>query len=429
MKNLFRIIKSLKMGETSIGVIGAGFIGTTTAMCYAHEGIKVRLYDIDPKKIERYKAGECDVCGLEQWSGMSLQTYVASGMITPTNDWKDMEPLHIFFVAVPTEKGGEPFMDYIRDVMKMVMMAGPILVVIESTLSPKWIKELGLMDYPVCVAIRRDWFANPLYTLKALPRIYCASSPLLNKLSKKLLGIVSDKLILASSMEAASLVKAVENALWHVQLVAVQELALAYDLDMDEVLTMVATHPMRQRYYPNVKIGGYCVPLGSKYVRESADHPERLAIFLDALEDNEASPAMVTMDVLDRHKHKTIGVLGITYKNDLKVHTLSPGMAMIDILKLTGRKVLVHDSFYSKDEIKKITECDYLNYPEDLADCDLIIITIDHKEYYETPYMDLKSIVRPDTDIFDNLGVWKRHAKFFGERYKRFGVKWRRDGT
>jgi nucleotide sugar dehydrogenase len=418
-------INKLREGKMSIGIIGAGFIGTTTALFYAHEGVKSIIYDIDQKKVEKYKMGLCDVINLEQWSGFNLKEFVDKGLITPTNDVNKLKGIKIFFVAVPTEKGGEPFEGYIKKVIEDLMILKPELIIIESTMSPNWIKSLKLNELPICIAIRRDWFSNPLFTLKTIPRIYCASTPKLNELACEVMSIVSDKLIKASSLEVSALVKSVENALWHVQLVAVQELATLYDCDVDEILKLVATHPQRIRYYPNIKVGGYCVPLGSKYVRDSADHPENLMLFTAAIEKNERTPKQVVKHIVDTFPiAMTFGVLGLTYKNDLKVHTLSPGMSIIKELQKYRKTVYVHDCFYTPDEIEKITGCNYLYYPNDLGKCDIIIVTIDHKAYYETPLWILQEKIKESTTIIDNLGVWSKYSDML-KNYIQFGKNWR----
>jgi len=418
MPSSFELINDLRTGKESIGVIGAGFIGTSTALYYAHEGVKSVVYDVDPAKIDRYKKGECDVINLESWSGMSLKEFVVKGMITPTNNFEDIKNVKIFFVAVPTERGGEPLIDYVKKVLEQLIPLNPKLILIESTLAPNWVKELGLNNLPVCVATRRDWFSNPNCTLKTLTRIYCAATPELDKLSNDLMSIVTINLRKASSMEVSSLVKAIENAIWHVELVAVQELAMIYDLDVDEILQHVATHPQRMRWYANIKVGGYCVPLGAKYVRDSADHPENLRLFTAAIEQNERTPVEVVKKLVEKVKPKVVGVLGITYKNDLRVHTLSPGIAVITELKKLGITVLVNDIFYSEKEIDSITGCKWLNYPEDMKVCDLVIVTIDHKKYYETPVWDIMRNIKKDAVIVDNLGVWNRYKGFLKNYYQ-----------
>ena len=412
------MIDSLRKGEESIGVIGAGFIGTTTALFYAHEGVKSVLYDVDKAKISKYNCGECDVVNLENWSGMSLKEFVDQGMINPSHDFDSLKECRIFFVSVPTESKGEPSSEYIKSVLNDLGRLNPLLIIIESTLSPKWITELELNNKPICVAIRRDWFSNPNFTLKTIPRIYCASTPELNDLSFAVMSLVTDKLLKASSMEATSLVKAMENALWHVQLVAVQELASTYDLDVDEILSLVATHPQRVRYYPSMKVGGYCVPLGSKYVRDSADHPENLRLFTAAIEQNERTVPNLIKSFVEKTNPRIVGVLGITYKNDLKVHTLSPGMAVVNTLKSLGRTVIVNDIFYSNKEIVDVTGCSAMSYPDGLSVCDLIIVTIDHKKYYETPLWLLQKYIKTEATILDNLGVWNKYKPFLNNYYQ-----------
>ncbi|HLX88432.1 MAG TPA: FAD-dependent oxidoreductase, partial [Acidimicrobiales bacterium] len=45
-------------GASRVAVIGAGYVGLTTAVCLAHLGHQVTCGEMDPAKVERLSRGE-----------------------------------------------------------------------------------------------------------------------------------------------------------------------------------------------------------------------------------------------------------------------------------------------------------------------------------------------------------------------------------
>jgi len=412
--------EDLLYGRNAIAVIGLGFIGTTTAMAFAQKGIKAIGYDINPKKIKSYKKGKCDIMNLENWMMKNIKTYVDSGLFIPTNNFKDIIDCPVHFIAVPTHdnKTGKPYRGIVEKVFQDVLdKTKTKLIVVESTIEPSWIDYLDLTNLPVAVAPRRDWFANPNLNINLMKRIW-SSSQYVEHLTEEILSIICYDLEHASTMKVACLGgKDVENALLHVMAVAGQQLANAYDIDINEVLKFTSTHPRLMKVFANIKVGGYCVPLGSEYVINGADRPEELTIFKQAIDYNKQTPQRIAFNLLKNEKFNKIALLGVTYKNDLKVDTLSAVHSFASILK---DKAVIHDPYYTKKEIMEKFGVKDLKYPQDLKTVDAIILLTDHQLYLETQIKDIIDNVNKDTFILDTLGVWDKIKVIF-ENYHRYG--------
>jgi UDP-N-acetyl-D-mannosaminuronate dehydrogenase len=65
-----------------------------------------------------------------------------------------------------------------------------------------------------------------------------------------------------------------------------------------------------------------------------------------------------------------------------------------------------------------------LNYPDDLADCDGIILVTPHSLYRSTP---AERLVQPGTVIVDNFGAWKEKPFQSGVRYHEVGRRFVED--
>jgi nucleotide sugar dehydrogenase len=415
-------------GKYGIGVWGVGFIGATTAMAYASEGVRVTCYDINSDNVRGINMGKTAVTNLEFWFGATMTEFVEKGLIRATTDVKAMadENIKVHFVCIPTERDAEPWNEALIDVLERLKAIGPPLVIIESTLTPGTLDSLDLGGLAVGVSPRRDWFHSPEKNLKNLPRIYGGMSREIACNMREILSVVVDNLVEASNHRVAELVKSVENSLLHVPAVYATQLAHAYpDLDIGEVLRLAATHWRIPAYYPSLGTGGYCIPLSSKYVKKGAARPEYLTILDSAIASDVVEPLFMARRVAEIQKKGAVGILGVSYKGDLKVHVLSPAIPIIDYLRRkTSLTVRVHDPYYAPREVRDLFGVEWFSLNGDLALFDVIIMVTDHKIFRRYPAQKLLETLKSGALIVDNYGIWAHYRKYFlekGIRYYKIG--------
>ncbi|KWX69138.1 UDP-glucose/GDP-mannose dehydrogenase family protein [Mycobacterium sp. NAZ190054] len=87
-----------------IGVVGAGYVGLTTAVCLAgHRGADTVAVDVDRGKVDRLSAG---VAVLDEPGLASLLTTgVAAGALRFSADFAELTDRDVVFVCVPTPQG------------------------------------------------------------------------------------------------------------------------------------------------------------------------------------------------------------------------------------------------------------------------------------------------------------------------------------
>ncbi|NHI92305.1 MAG: nucleotide sugar dehydrogenase [Candidatus Lokiarchaeota archaeon] len=442
MKSNYR--KELIRNNIRIGIWGLGFIGYTTTVNFANQGIQCVGFDINEDLIETAKRGEIPLIGLEYWLGFPVKGLFEKNLIKVTTNWKvlvESEDIQIHFICIPTEQGSEPWDDALIDVINKISLRKskePTIIIIESTLTPgrcddiviKILKEKGHeigRDFLVSIAPRRDWFISPDKNLKNLPRVVGGTTPETTNIVIDILSIICDNLIPAKSHREAELVKSTENAFRHVGITLANQLTMAFpDVDIREVLRLVGTKWNIPTYQPSLGTGGYCIPLSSKYVLMGAKDPDYLTILKDSVEFDMNHPQRVIENVLKEHKCHKIAILGICYKGDLKVHILSPALRIIDYLKNQKIELAVYDHYYSDNELKKITKIPIFKYPEDLILFDCIIITPDHRLFSQISESDIKNYLKNCKIIIDNAGVWSKWMDLFKEikiRYIQIGSK------
>ena len=76
-------------------VIGAGYVGISTALCFAHAGHKTTLLECDAKRLAELQAGHCPFYEplAQEW----LTELSDSGMISVTSSPAQAIPLEILF--------------------------------------------------------------------------------------------------------------------------------------------------------------------------------------------------------------------------------------------------------------------------------------------------------------------------------------------
>lgn len=434
--------EKLLSGEKTIGVWGIGYIGYSSMAYFASRGVKCLGTDVDASKVDQINNGILPIQNIEYWLGFDTRPLVTSGMMKATTDWQQLVsadiPVHL--ICIPTEKDDVPYDGILIDVIEKLSIFGkvnlesPPLIIIESTLTPNTtertiipaLEKKGIKagrDILVGVAPRRDWFISPEKSLKNLPRVAGGTTPETTALMEEVLAIVCDTILPTKDHRHAELVKSIENAYRHVEITLANQLSLAYpDIDMREVLTLVGTKWNIGTYHPSFGTGGYCIPLSSQYVLSGTNNADRLSILNSAIRTDQNLPVMVAENVIKKGGRK-VGILGLAYKGDLKVHTLSPTLRIVPHLKQNDVEVKVHDPYYTAEEITQICGAETFLFPDELNQFDTILIVADHRDYQAISYNKVLSNLKNCKLILDNAGIWG------GFDFARSGIEYHLAGT
>jgi len=179
-------------------------------------------------------------------------------------------------------------------------------------------------------------------------------------------------------------------------------------VDMTEVLKLVGTKWNIGTYHPSFGTGGYCIPLSSQYLLSGTGYPERLSILKAAVDTDSELPVMVA-DALASRGAKKVGILGLSYKGDLKVHILSPTLKIVSRLKEKGIEAKVHDPYYSENEIKQIVRAESFSFPEGMKEFDAIVVVAGHREYKAALESTILKCLVNCKLVLDNVEeAWKR---------------------
>ena len=168
-----RFLAGLHSQSTSVGVWGAGAIGSSAAYYFARVGLRCVAYDVSEERVREIRAGQFQSTSTHTDSIADPGEELA---VTATTRWRDLEKesVAIHLVSVPTERAAEPSAAAFEDVMPQIAKvikrskpaATPPVVSIESTILPHWI------DTVVIPALRAEGL-NPdrMSSLARLPGV------------------------------------------------------------------------------------------------------------------------------------------------------------------------------------------------------------------------------------------------------------------
>ena len=432
------IKKILLSRKSKIAVWGTGYIGLSSMVYFAGKGVICKGYDVDKYKVRMINEGKLTIPELKDWFNIDIKELSKKSFLSATSKFQDIISVDykVHLIAIPTEKNGKPYFDILFDVLKKISIlikkkTKPIII-IESTLTPKftnkfilpYLKKLGVEDddYILGIAPRRDWFVANTKTIENLDRVVGAKNSSEGKLIKSILSIVCKKLHVASTYSVSEMVKSIENAYRHMEITLANQLSLAYkDYNMREVLSLVGTKWNIGTYFPGFGTGGYCIPLSSQYVLREVKDKKKLTLLRETIKTDNEINILIAKSII-RKKFKSVAVLGLSYKGNLKVDVLSPTIPFVEYLHKKKVKVDLFDPFYSKKEIKDKTGLNSLKYPKDLINYDCIVISVDH-DFFKKNFNKTKKYLTKCKFILDNMGIWKNYEMPKNINYKISGEK------
>ena len=418
----------LKSKKFKIAVWGTGYIGLSTMVYFSKKKIRCVGYDVNKEKIKKINSGVIPLPDLKSWFGFDIKGLVKQNYLKATSNYKDLitDDFLVHFIAIPTEKNGKPYYKPLMNVLSCISKINrgsknPPIVIVESTLAPKvsdkkiipFFKKKNLTvgkNILLSIAPRRDWFIEGGKNLESLDRVYGSTDEKSAKVAKDVLSIVCKKLHLASSYKVSEMVKSVENAYRHMDITLANQLSLAFPKDnIREVLKLVGTKWNLETFHPGIGAGGYCIPLSSRYILSQVKSVNKLSLLRETIKTDDGMSRFIANSIASKGL-KRIGVLGLSYKGDLKVSVLSKVIPLVKSLLKKKLTVKLFDPYFSKREIYDAVKVKTFNFPKDLSTFDCLIVTVDHKQFKIQKKI-LEKYLKKCKLIIDHDGAWKKYNK------------------
>ena len=358
------------LDDTTVTVIGSGYVGTTTAALLANVSVKTFAVDIDKSKIAKLKDGKAP------FYEAGLDALVADGVhsstLLPTLSYEEsVASSDIVFssVGTPDKPDGSPNLEYVFKALESIAAAAKndIIYVQKSTvpvgtgrkLIDHWKlhsdKELTYVSAPeflregtaVIDSIEPDRIVVGGENKEANQRIAALflrvfeNRSELSEISGQDLSEAAEPEVHDMGLESAELTKVTANAFLALKISfanAVAKLADSSNADIKEVMDAVGADNRIGRAFLNAGrgYGGGCFPKDvSGLISASAEFGVDMNIMSAASTLNRSMPSYILNKLeaeIGSLAGKTIAVLGLAFKAGTSDVRKSPGIQIANLL-------------------------------------------------------------------------------------------------
>ncbi len=387
--------------KDKIAVVGLGYVGLPLAVHLAKH-FDVVGFDLKADRINELKSGH------DRTLEVSKEALERANILY-TDKPESLSLCGLILVAVPTpiDEHRIPDLRPLRDASMTVgkYMNQGSCVVYESTVYPGVTEDIcvpileeasGLKfktDFSVGYSPERINPGDKVHTVDKIVKVVSGSDEDTAQLLCSVYGkVVTAGIHKAASIKVAEAAKVIENTQRDLNIALMNELALIFDkigIDTTEVLEAAGTKWNFLPFRPGL-VGGHCIGVDPYYLTFKAEslgyHPE---IILAGRRINDNMGKYVAerlVKMLIKGKKRVhgakVGVLGITFKEDVPDLRNTKVVDIIDELKDYGVKVLVHDAMADAKEAQKYYGLE-LTAIDKLENIDAVIVAVAHKTYRE----------------------------------------------
>jgi len=396
-----------------ICVLGLGYIGLPTASIMATKGFSVVGVDVNPKVVDTINKGNIHI--VEPDLDILVKSAVHSGNLTASAKPQEAD---VFIIAVPTpfKNDKKPDLSFVEGATESIIpvLKKGNLVILESTspvgttesqVSAKIAARLGWKpgeDYFVAHCPERVLPGRILRELVDNDRIIGGINRASAEVARDLYKTFVSGNIFLTDCNTAEMSKLVENASRDVNIAFANELSIICDrlgIRVWEVIELANKHPRVNILQPGPGVGGHCIAVDPWFIVDSA--PKEARLIRMAREVNDSKPHFVVEKVkkqAQKFKAPVIGCLGLAYKNDVDDLRESPALDITRALIKENVGIILACEPYAK-EFKE-----FALHPLDkvLKESDIIVLLVNHKQFYDIDRELLKEKI-----VIDTRGIWR----------------------
>lgn len=387
-------------------IVGCGYVGCVTGVCFADMGCEVTLVDIDPCKVNSINEGQAPIYepGLEHLIQKNRKrlsatidlkaavreadlTFVTVG--TPSNADGSIDLTYILHAceeigSVLREKDGFPIV-IIKSTVFPGTTDGRVRQILEDHSGKKAGIDFGLGSNPEFL---RE--GNAILDFLNPDRIVIGADDIFTEdLLRKIYNSI-DSPVFVTSVRTAEMIKYTSNAVLATKISFANEIGnLCKKLGVDSK-TVFEGVGMDCRLNPaffrtGIGFGGSCFPKDIKaLIAGSRDIGENLKILNAVFETNELQPLKL-LSILRHHvpdlHGKIIGVLGLSFKPDTDDIRESRAIPIVANLISMGASVVAYDPAAMENFEKIFPQVTYVPSAKDVLDTDAVLILTEWRDF------------------------------------------------
>ncbi|MBU1106366.1 MAG: UDP-N-acetyl-D-mannosamine dehydrogenase [Candidatus Riflebacteria bacterium] len=394
-----------------ICVLGLGYIGLPTSSILAAKGYQVLGVDVSQKVVDTINSGKIHITepDLDLFVRAAVQSGKLRASLTP-------EPSAAFIIAVPTpfKEGHKPDLSYVEAATRSIIkhLRPGNLVILESTSPPQTcnnvilplLKEAGFTpghDIYLAHCPERVLPGQIMREVVENERVIGGYTPECAEKAKELYASFVKGAIHLTDSTTAEMVKLVENSFRDVNIAFANELSVICDslkLNVWELIKLANLHPRVKILNPGPGVGGHCIAVDPWFIVDAC--PQAARLIRTAREVNDSKPGFVVKKVLEaaeRFKNPVIGILGLSYKQDIDDLRESPAVEIAhEIKRSKAGTLMVCEPFCSEH-----ADFELCDLEATLKQADILVLLVPHQQFRKID----KELLKPKI-VIDTCGIW-----------------------
>jgi len=351
-----------------IAMIGTGYVGLVSGVCFSDFGHEVICVDKDPRKVEMLERGDVPIFepGLQQL----MSNNVEAGRLTFTQDLaRAIEGADAVFIAVgtPTRRGdGHADLTYVMAAAEEIARAAKdyVVIVTKSTVPVGTNRAVAEAVARANPALDFDVASNPEFLregaaiddfMKPDRVIVGVQTPRAGKVMEEIYRplYLRDFPIVITDLESAEMIKYASNAFLATKITFINEIAALCEKVGANIKQVSKGMGMDGRIgnkflHAGPGYGGSCFPKDtSALARIGQEHAVPMQITEAVIKVNEEVKRRMIVKLRDlcggSFNGKRIGVLGVTFKPNTDDMRDAPSLTIVPALVGGGARVAVTD--------------------------------------------------------------------------------------
>jgi UDPglucose 6-dehydrogenase len=347
-----------------VAVIGAGYVGLTTAACLADLGNDVTVVDINREKIAQLNHHRMPF--YEPGLSELVERNANAGRLVFTTSYEEAVPgaeYAIIAVSTPEGEGGEADLSYVEAAANSIAdcMDGPLVVVNKSTVPPLTGDMVSSVLRKRNGTHRAEVVSNPEFLREGSAiqdfmhpdRVVIGSHDreAAEKVAK-LYAPLEAPILITPNIYTAEMVKYASNAFLAARISFINEIArICERVDADAKLVAEGMG-LDKRIGPSfldagIGYGGSCFPKDVKALAALAErfdyHPELLHAVMDINRDQRMLVIDKLRECLETLAGRVVGLLGLAFKPNTDDLREAPSLDIAKVLLAAGAQVRAYD--------------------------------------------------------------------------------------
>ncbi len=428
---------------SKVAVIGAGYVGLTTAACLADLGNDVTVVDIDEAKIAQLQRRQVPI--FEPGINELVERNSKAGRLRFTTSYADAIPgaeYAIIAVSTPEGEGGEADLSYVEAAASSIAdaMDGPLVVVNKSTVPPLTgdmvsnVLRKRQTEHKAPVVSNPEFLreGSAIHDFMHPDRVVVGSHD--RDAAEKVATLyepLDAPILITPNIYTAEMVKYASNAFLATRISFINEIARISERVGADAKLVAEGMGLDKRIGPHfldagIGYGGSCFPKDvaalAAVAQGFAYHPELLHAVMDINRDQRMLVIDKLREALDELPGRVIGMLGLSFKPNTDDMREAPSIEIAKVLIAAGAEVRAYDPAAIERARMILPDVEYLKDPYQVASgADALVLVTEWNEFRQLDMARIKQLMRQPV-IIDGRNIYDPSAmRNLGFTYRGIG--------